>query len=192
MTMDSVAGGVGDAATLERLGAERGFRVHVVPAVEGRDGKPVSSTAIRRAIAAGDLTSAADGLGRRYAVSGQVQRGAGRGATIGFPTLNVGFPGLLKLLPPDGVYAVEVVSDGERFGGMVNLGPRPTVGDETRSLEAHLFGADGDWYGRQVRVELVARFRDVARFDGLPALKAQLYRDKETAGLLLARNRAGY
>ena len=181
----------GDAATLERLGRDRGFRVHVVPAVDGRDGRPVSSTAIRRAIAGGDLARAADGLGRPYSVSGTVAHGAARGAALGFRTLNVETPGPAKLLPPDGVYAVRVVTQTGTFAGMLNLGGRPTFGDERRMIEAHLFDVNGDWYGQRVRVEFVARIRDVKKFDGPEALIAQLRDDELAARLLLARARAG-
>lgn len=181
----------GDAATLERLGRDRGFGVHVVPAVDAKDGRPVSSTAIRRAIAGGDLARAADGLGRPYSVSGTVEHGAARGATLGFRTLNVAIPGPLKLLPPDGVYAVRTTTPSGVFGGMLNLGGRPTFGDETRALEAHLFDADGDWYGQRVRVDFIARIRDVKKFEGPDALVAQLKHDEVSAKLMLARMRAG-
>jgi riboflavin kinase/FMN adenylyltransferase len=177
----------GDPVTLERMGRDRGFAVHVVPPVVGRDGAPVSSTAIRRAVAAGDLSHAADGLARPYAVSGAVEHGDGRGATLGYRTLNVAAPPLDKLLPPDGVYAVRVDVPGERHAGMLNLGGRPTFGDDRRIIEAHLFDAHGDWYGEPVRVEFIARIRGVQRFSGSDALIAQLRKDEEMARVLVAR-----
>ncbi|HVZ48430.1 MAG TPA: bifunctional riboflavin kinase/FAD synthetase [Gemmatimonadaceae bacterium] len=177
----------GDPVTLERMGRERGFAVHVVPPVAGRDGAPVSSTSIRRAVAAGDLSRAADGLARPYAVSGTVEHGDGRGAALGYRTLNVATPAAEKLLPPDGVYAVRVDVPGARYAGMLNLGGRPTFGDDRRTIEAHLFDARGDWYGQHVRVAFIARIRGVQRFPDPDALIAQLRKDEEKARVLVAR-----
>jgi riboflavin kinase/FMN adenylyltransferase len=182
----------GDGATLERLGKARGFGVHLVPPVESRDAKPVSSTSIRRAIAGGDLAKAADGLGRLYSVSGTVVHGDNRGAKLGFRTVNVEIPSVPKLLPPDGVYAVRVTTPDGAFGGMMNLGGRPTFGDDSRRLEAHLFDAAGDWYGARVRFDLVTRIRDIRVFDGPESLVAQLRRDEQAARAFLARQRAGF
>lgn len=184
-------GRAGDVTVLERLGRERGFTVHVVPPVEGRDGNPVSSTSIRRAIAGGDLARAADGLARPYSVAGSVVHGASRGADLGFRTLNLGSPAATKLLPPDGVYAVRVQTNTGTFGGMMNLGGRPTFGENDRVLEAHLFNAAGDWYGSRVRVDFIGRVREVKRFSGSDELVRQLRRDEETARILLARRAAG-
>jgi len=181
----------GDVSVLERLGRMRGFGVHVVPAVEGRDGKPVSSTAIRRAVAGGDLVRAADSLGRPYWVAGAVLRGDARGARHGYRTINLGVPQAEKLLPPDGVYAVRAQTPAGRFGGMMNLGGRPTFGDDRRTIEAHLFDAAGEWYGDRVRLDLIARLRDVKRFSGPDELIRQLARDEESARLILSRHKAG-
>ena len=145
-------GRAGDVAELQRLGTELGFDVAIVPPVVV-DGAPISSTAIRRAVAAGDFAAAAGGLGRPYAVGGRVGRGDQRGRLLGYPTLNVALESPRKLLPPAGVYAVRVQTPAGAFGGMMNLGPRPTFGDQTTSLEAHLFGDPGDAYGAFVRVE---------------------------------------
>ncbi|MCC7193986.1 MAG: bifunctional riboflavin kinase/FAD synthetase [Gemmatimonadaceae bacterium] len=184
-------GRAGDAATLERLGSARGFDVHVVPAVDDRDGRPISSTAIRNAVARGDLARAADGLGRPYWVSGVVGHGEGRGAALGYRTLNLASHPPEKLLPPEGVYAVRVATPGTDYPGMLNLGARPTFGDERRGIEAHIFDACGDWYGESVRVDFIRRLRDVRRFDGPESLVAQLRRDEEAARLIVSRWRAG-
>jgi riboflavin kinase/FMN adenylyltransferase len=85
------------------------------------------------------------------------------------------------VLPPDGVYAVRVEWPGGSGGGMLNQGPRPTVGDLTRTLEAHIFGFEGDLYRQWVKLEWVARLRDVQRFESLDALKRQLERDRVDA-----------
>jgi riboflavin kinase/FMN adenylyltransferase len=175
----------GDVSTLRSLGIARGFRVDVVAPVETDDGEPVSSSRIRRAIAAGDLDVAAAGLGRPYSVSGPVVHGDARGRALGFPTLNVEAGSPRKLLPPDGVYAVDVATPRGRFGGMLNLGGRPTFGDHGRTIEAHLFDASGDFYGDLVQVGFVARLRDTRRFAGPDALMAQLAADEQAARLAL-------
>jgi riboflavin kinase / FMN adenylyltransferase len=174
-------GRAGDVESLRMIGHRRGCPVEVVPAVLGSDGAPISSTAIRRAIAHGDLPRASDGLGRRYSFSGRVVAGEGRGRLLGFPTLNLELASRRKLLPPHGVYAVRAEGRDASFGGMMNLGPRPTFGDESVRLEVHLFDAEGDWYGESVRVEFVARLRDTMKFAGPSELVAQLERDAEHA-----------
>ncbi len=181
----------GDAEVLRELGRLRGFAVTVVPPVQGRDGRPISSTSVRRAVAGGDLARAADGLARPYAVGGMVIPGAGRGRALGFRTINVAPPSPRKLLPPEGVYAVRVQTPSGPFGGMLNLGPRPTFGESATTLEAHLFDAEGDWYGQRVRVDFVARLRDVREFDGPAALAAQLRIDEQMARVSVGRMRAG-
>jgi riboflavin kinase/FMN adenylyltransferase len=176
----------GDETTLRALGARHGFSVDVVQAVDaGRT--HVSSSRIRRAVAGGDLDTAAMLLGRRYAVSGTVVRGAGRGRTLGVPTINLGGVPPQKLLPPDGVYAVTVESRGGRFGGMMNQGGRPTFSEAPRTLEAHLFDFAGDLYGEQVRLTWLTRLRDVRRFASADDLVAQLAQDGADARAVLAR-----
>jgi riboflavin kinase/FMN adenylyltransferase len=171
----------GDVDTLRRLGASRGFHVAVVPPVVTSGGEPISSSAVRRAIEAGDLDRAAELLGRRYAASGTVVSGARRGRLLGYPTLNVEPASPRKLLPPFGVYAVNVDTRRGAFGGMMNLGARPTFDDSSVSLEVHLFDADEDFYGAHVRVEFVRRLRDTIRFPSVDALVAQLSRDERDA-----------
>jgi riboflavin kinase/FMN adenylyltransferase len=170
-------GRAGDVDVLVALGRSEGFEVEVVPAVALGGGGVVSSTAIRRAVGAGDLVAAADGLGRPYSMSARVIHGEKRGRLLGYPTLNLSPPAPRKLLPPEGVYAVRVAGPAGEFGGMMNLGARPTFDDPARTLEAHLFEASGDWYGSRVRVEFVVRLRDTTRFPSPAALVAQLERD---------------
>jgi len=176
----------GDADVLFGLGAARGFDVSVVEAVQGSDARPISSTSIRRAIAGGDLTRAADGLGRAYSIGGIVRPGDQRGRTLGFPTLNLGAPSPRKLLPPEGVYAVRVQTPRGTFGGMMNLGPRPTFGDAATALEVHCFEMTGELYGLRVRVDLLARLRETQKFSGPDALRAQLAKDEAAARTVLA------
>lgn len=177
----------GDVETLKRLGAEDGFAVDVVGPVE-HGGHAVSSTAIRRAVAGGDLRSAATLLGRPYTVSGQVVHGEGRGRTLGIPTINLGGVPREKLLPPDGVYAARVEWATGSAGGMLNQGPKPTFGELHRTIEVHLFGVEADLYGQWVRVEWVERLRDGQRFAAVEHLQDQLKRDRARALEALVRH----
>ena len=184
-------GRTGDADVLKSLGAERGFHVTVVPPVAGSDGRPISSTAVRRAVAGGDLARAADGLARHYSMSGVVIHGAGRGRLLGFRTLNLASPSLRKLLPPEGVYAIRAHTPSGTFDGMLNLGPRPTFGEMATTLEAHLFDAEGDWYGSRVRIDFVGRLRETQKFADAGALMTQLATDEAVAKVVIGRVRAG-
>ncbi len=175
----------GDVDTLRQLGAEDGFGVDVVGPVEVGS-HPVSSTQIRRAVTGGDLATARQLLGRPYSVSGRVVRGAGRGRTIGIPTINLGDVPADKLLPPDGVYSVVVEWHGGRAGGMLNQGTRPTFADGGRTIEAHLFDVDADLYDAWVRLEWVDRIRDTRRFDSVDGLREQLAQDQAVARRQLA------
>jgi riboflavin kinase/FMN adenylyltransferase len=175
----------GDIETLRRLGVERGFDVDVVEVVDSGD-QHVSSSRIRRAVAGGDLATAARMLGRPYQVSGQVTPGERRGRLLGVPTINLSTVPPQKLLPPDGVYAVRVEWRGGRLDGMMNQGPKPTFADGRRTLEAHLFDFEGDLYGEWVRIEWVERLRDIERFPSVEALKQQLDHDRIRARAVLA------
>ena len=183
-------GRAGDVEMVRRLAREDGFAMEVVAAVKD-DGQPISSSLIRTAVAHGDLASAERGLGRPYSVRAVVERGAGRGRTIGVPTINLTSPDARKLLPPDGVYAVRVevgkrdTRSGKRYGGMMNKGSRPTFGVHARGLEIHLFDFSGDLYGQAVTVEWVRRLRDTQTFPSRQALVAQIERDAVAARAIL-------
>ncbi len=189
----------GDVELVRRLAREDGFAVDVVDAVR-EDGQPISSSLIRTAVAHGDLAAAARWLGRDYGVLGVVERGAGRGRTIGVPTINLAPLDPRKLLPPDGVYAVwvellgkretlkdslTVAGSGKRYGGMMNQGPRPTFGETARALEVHLFDFTGELYGETVSVQWVRRLRDVQAFPSREALVEQLQLDAARAREIL-------
>ncbi|MFW2380648.1 MAG: bifunctional riboflavin kinase/FAD synthetase [Acidimicrobiales bacterium] len=179
----------GTTELLAEIGAERGFDVHPLDQVlqPGEGGAPVSSTAIRRAIADGEVEEAAEMLGRLHQVRGEVRAGDQRGRTIGFPTANVDVSPE-RAIPADGVYAAwYVFADGSRHPAAVNVGKRPTFyADADRSLvEAHLIGFDGDLYGTEGRVEFVKMLRTERRFDGIDALKSQLQTDIDEAKALL-------
>jgi riboflavin kinase / FMN adenylyltransferase len=177
----------GDSAALEAIGAARGFRVDVVPPTIDASGTPVSSSRIRTLIREGDLDRVSEALGRRYAVRGAVVHGSHRGRDLGYPTINIALPNPKKLLPPDGVYAVRATTPRGVFGGMMNLGGRPTFDEHERTIETHLFDASGDWYGTQVLVEFVSRLRDTVKFGDAEALVAQLARDSAAAHIALTQ-----
>lgn len=174
----------GNPELLQSMGTQLGLRVGIVSPVEGASGK-VSSSAIRRALAAGDVTEAGRLLGHLHRVSGTVREGDRRGATIGFPTANILPRG--GLLPPDGVYAVQVrIADDEQlFPGVANLGTNPTFGGVGRRLEVHFFDFDRDLYGSAIEVGFAHRLRGEVRFPSVPELVAQIEVDAAEARTLL-------
>lgn len=162
----------GNVDLLKQLG---GFEVDGIPAVS-IDGEVISSTAIRLAVARGDLAFAEKALGRPYAVHGRVVPGQKMGQKLGFPTANIDAAGLQ--LPPDGVYAARVRIGDKVFDGIANLGIRPTVSrDSRRVLEVHLFEFEGDLYGMDVEVEFLKFVRGERKFDSVEELRAQIGRD---------------
>jgi riboflavin kinase/FMN adenylyltransferase len=178
----------GDLEGLRTMGRMQGIEVDALGEVT-LAGERVSSTAVRKALAEGDVGHAAELLTRLHSVDGTVVEGHKRGRTIGFPTANL-VPDPI-LLPRDGVYAVRArTSDGAWIDGVANLGTRPTFA-AGRSLEAHLFDFAGDLYGQRLRLAFVDRIRDEKKFDGVDALVAQIRLDADTARDLLARTPRG-
>ncbi len=176
----------GDITLLRQLGEAYDFGVEEIPAQE-IDYVKVSSTKVREALLKGEVGLAGELLGHTYSLSGVVVKGDQRGRTIGFPTANVGAIDPFKLLPANGVYAVNVTLREGVFKGMMNIGVRPTVeGAGERTVEVNIFHLDRDLYGEPITVRLRHRLRDEVRFNGLDALKAQLLKDREHAELLLA------
>jgi riboflavin kinase/FMN adenylyltransferase len=175
----------GDAPGLARLGDGLGFTVQAVPPVLD-EGRPVSSSRVREALAAADVAHAATLLGRPHFVDGVVVEGDRRGRTIGFPTANLD-PGP-GLLPARGVYAGPCrLPDGRAPLAVVNVGQRPTFGGGTVTVEAHLLDFSGDLYGARLRLSFAARLREEQRFAAVDALVAQIGRDIERARALLSR-----
>jgi riboflavin kinase/FMN adenylyltransferase len=168
----------GNVQLLQNLSTQFAYDVMPVRLVERSDGvdEPISSTAIRRALAGGDVTRAAAMLGRNHEVRGVVGHGDQRGRTIGFPTANVQID-VSICLPADGVYAAFVtLDDGAVHPAAVNLGRRPTFHDRADAslLEAHLLDFSGDLYGRRLSVAFQAFLRGERKFSGVDELKAQL------------------
>lgn len=139
---------------------------------------PVSSTKIRKSLEEGNVTLAAAMLGRPYALHGVVVAGNRLGRTIGFPTANMQLYEPLKLVPGNGVYAVEVEVLGQRYRGMTNIGTRPTVGGTTRTIETHILDFDQDIYGLPLEIRFLRRLRSEIHFPSLDALRAQLEKDR--------------
>ncbi|MCK6527506.1 riboflavin biosynthesis protein RibF [Myxococcota bacterium] len=166
----------GDFAFLDRFFRPAGTSVSQFPPVLV-GGEPVSCSRIREAVVGGRVADAARLLGRWHFLSGAVVRGRGRGRTIGFPTANI--QPRTELLPGPGVFAVRLTCDRGEWDGVANVGLRPTFAEREVSVEAHLFGFDGDLYGETVRLHFVDRVRDEVRFPDVEALKAQIRRDVE-------------
>ena len=167
----------GDVAMLRAYGLRGGFTVSTVEPVE-LDGEVVSSTRVRDALRTGDLTLAERMLARPYSVRGTVRRGAQRGRTLGYPTINVSTPPD-KLLPADGIYACWVDVNGQRHRAATSLGVRPTFGEGARALECHLLDFSDDLYGATVAVTFARRLRDELRFPEARSLIEQIARDVE-------------
>jgi riboflavin kinase/FMN adenylyltransferase len=175
----------GNVPLLRELGAQHGFDVLPVGLVARADGvdEPVSSTAVRRALAGGEVDIAAHLLGREYEVRGIVVVGDKRGRLLGFPTANVEVPNQV-CLPADGVYAGWYERpDGILHPCAINLGRRPTFYEHADHslLEAHLLDFDGDLYGERAEVRFVHFLRSERKFDGIDALVTQLKHDVESA-----------
>jgi riboflavin kinase/FMN adenylyltransferase len=168
----------GSVPMLEALAREMAFDLSVVPPVS-LDGKPVSSTRIRKKIAIADFDYVTRALGRHYSIEAFVKKGDGRGRTIGFPTANLEVIGRGKLVPPSGVYAVRGWIKGERYSGMMHQGERPTFSGAEPSLEVHLIDFDGDLLGERIEVEYHHHIREIRRFESEDELRKQLEKDRD-------------
>ncbi len=172
---------------LKELAPVYDFTVEEITA-EDIDAVTISSTKIRKALQEGDLLTANSFLGYPYRVSGVVVNGHKKGKEIGFPTANIEVSDRYKLVPGDGVYAVNVYWSGTKVGGMANIGKQPTFQNRQHAFEVHLFNFSEDLYGRALQVEFVARLRDEMRFNGILELKEQLEKDKFAALEILNRS----
>lgn len=139
----------------------------------------VSSTRIRRALSEGNIEQASAMLGYDYTIGGVVVHGQKLGRKLGFPTANLEMDEPLKVIPAHGAYYVKVRVCGEEYGGMCNVGVRPTVGGSCPVIEAHLFGFDREIYGEKIEISFVRRIRGEKKFSGLEELKRQLEMDKK-------------
>ncbi len=169
----------GDLSTLQRLAPEYGFEVEEIPA-HLIDDVDVSSTKIRDALYEGDVRTAARYLGQPYSLTGEVVRGDGKGHQLGYPTANLRIPESYKLIPANGVYAVEVLMGEEMYGGMLNIGYTPTLHErDEATIEVHIFGVEEELYGERLTLRFLDRIRDEYDFDSVGALRDRLERDQE-------------
>ncbi|MAL16529.1 MAG: bifunctional riboflavin kinase/FMN adenylyltransferase [Balneola sp.] len=176
----------GTIETIEKLGKELNFEAYVVSKQEMGE-VTISSTVIRNTLAEeGNVKQAAEYLNRRYLLNGIVIHGDERGRTIGYPTANLKPEHENKVIPKNGVYAVKVRVGDKWFGGMMNIGIRPTFGELIRTLEVNIFEFDREIYGKTIQVRFVDRIRDEVKFDGVEELKAQLDSDKQKSLELLS------
>ncbi len=176
----------GDPEGLARCAEENAFRIEKLPEFQSAQGR-VSSTLIREAILKGDLDTAEAMLGYHYYLSGHIVEGNHIGRKMGFPTANIHPTDPNKLIPMNGVYAIRAELTGRSLGGMLNIGFRPTIDSASavKTIEAHLFNIDGDFYNEQIVIHFVKRVRNEMKFRGLDELKIQLGKDKDHIKKLL-------
>jgi riboflavin kinase/FMN adenylyltransferase len=175
----------GDVPFLRALGAELGFAVQVVDEKLSLGGEAISSGRVRRALADGDVSLAAELLGRPYALSGQVVRGDQRGRTIGVPTANL-LVSPDRAVPARGVYATRASVGGATYPAVTNIGVRPTFNHQsTTTIEAHLLDFAGDLYDQALSLDFVAHLRDERRFGGIGELVEQIQRDIAAGRVIL-------
>ena len=174
------AGRKGDYSLLRNMGEQYGFRVEEIPAAWIDDVR-VSSTKVRNALLAGEVSEAARWLGYPYSLEGLVVHGRKLGRELGYPTANIQPVDPLKLIPAIGGYAVEVEPPSGIYGGMANVGNNPTIPGKGFSIEANLFGFEGDIYDIAVHLKFRSFLRNELKFNNLDALKEQLHIDKKEA-----------
>ncbi len=173
----------GNADTLRKLGQDMGFRVTVIPPVRVND-EMVSSTAIRDALADGDMKKVASLIGRSFSLQGRVTTGAGRGSELGFPTTNLDIDPK-QALPAEGVYVTWAHIDDKAYQSMTNIGRRPTFGGNGRTVETYILNYQGNLYGRELKIDIVERLRGEKRFDTVEELKKQIAEDVKQGKAIL-------
>ncbi|GAB4335852.1 MAG: bifunctional riboflavin kinase/FAD synthetase [Calditrichia bacterium] len=164
---------------LREFADKMGFQVRRVPPLLV-EGEPISSTRIRKLLEKGKIEAANDLMGRPYSLRGTVVHGDGRGTQLGFPTANIRVDYPQKLIPGNGVYAIDVKIANQRYQGMMNIGNRPTFNHDPLTLEAHLFKFFGSIYGEKIEVFFKQFIRREIKFRNKEELVKQLIKDKET------------
>ena len=164
--------------------AEYGFGIEEIPR-QDIEAVGISSSKIRTALNEGNIDAATRFLGRSYSVTGTIVKGRQLGRTIGFPTANLQVDDAVKLIPANGVYAVDVLQGGQTYGGMLNIGFRPTVAGEHQTIETYIFDFNKDIYGEHMTLHFRAFLRPEQKFNGLPALVEQLQKDEQQARKLV-------
>lgn len=176
----------GTVDTLRELGVHYGFEITVVPRVD-LDTEPISSTRIRQLVQEGSVESAAELLGRPYALAGEVVEGQHRGQLLGYPTANLRLIDRLAV-PADGIYVVQVSVDGspDLLPGMAYIGTRPVFHDQERAIEVHLLDLTLELYGHRLTILFVRRLRDDMWFPSIDALIEQMKADEHATREILA------
>jgi riboflavin kinase/FMN adenylyltransferase len=165
----------GNVSTLRKLGEDMGFRVTVVPPVRV-NGEMVSSTAIREALAGGNLERVRILIGRPFCLQGKVIRGESRGAKLDYPTANLEIEPE-QALPAEGVYATWAYVGSRAYESVTNIGRRPTFGGEKSVVEVYILGYRGNLYGQVLKIDIMERLRSEKQFSSVEALKEQIAED---------------
>ncbi len=174
----------GSPESMSQIGGELGFEVAVMPAPLTSEATTVSSTAIRKALAEGDLFTVKSLLGRRYSLRGPVVHGEERGRTLGFPTANIAVTAD-RALPANGVYATWAFVGETRYASATSIGVRPQFDGEHASVETFVFDFQGNFYDETMRIELVERLRPELKFDSVEGLVQQMQADVELSRQIL-------
>lgn len=179
----------GDIRKIKDCAGKFGFTVEQLDQFSEGE-KEISSSEIRKALVKGDVKSAGNMLGHHFFISGSIVGGSHVGRSIGFPTANISPGHFLKILPRDGVYAVEVETGYGKFPGMLNIGIRPTVNNnpDHKTIEVHIIDFEKDIYGQQIHIHLIERIRDEMKFLSVQHLKEQLVKDKATVMDIYEKN----
>lgn len=172
----------GNAEFLKEYGMYRGIQVEVLRPV-GADGRPFSSTRVRDKLLRGDVSGVIQLLGRQYNLEGRVDAGEQRGRLMGFPTANLVTD--KELLPAPGVYVVKVRHNLQEYGGVVNIGTRPTFDGGHSSIEVHLLDFTGDLYGQKIRIYFIERLREERKFPDMETLADAIAEDVLAARQIL-------
>ncbi len=175
----------GNSGVLKSLGVKHNFSVTIVPPTQVH-GLPVHSTRVREAVLAGDLALVEQLLGRCYSLIGEIVPGDGRGRELGFPTANITAANQLR--PPEGVYVIQAKLEGRVYGGVLNMGVRPTLDGTKFQIESHLFDFEEIVYGKTIEIFFVKRIRGERKFSSVQALVRQIECDVRVAEEFLKRD----
>ena len=156
---------------------EYNFTVEEIEAQEIETIK-ISSTKIRNSINEGDLETTKKYLGRNFKLTGKIIKGDGLGKKINYPTANIFIKEKYKIIPKDGVYFIRTLIKNKSFNGMMNIGHRPTIGSNDKSIEVHLFNFNQDIYNKEISIDIILKIRDEKKFSSIEALKQQLKKDE--------------
>ena len=173
----------GDADTMSTLGKDMDFTVTVISPIMV-NGEVVSSTAIRNALANGDMKRVLNLIGRPFSLNGRVTKGTGQGIELGFPTANLNIDPR-QALPADGVYATWSHIDGQPYQSMTNIGKQPTFGGSQRTIEVYILDYHNNLYGHKLKIDLIERLRDEKQFGTAEELKKQIAEDVEQGRAIL-------